>query len=600
MSLALVSMLGCNNDKLVPLQPLNLSSAAQQSVNVNFCTDPAYDQKQYLKTIIILDHSFSNQNNFQMNPDGSGTPLVTNGVIQAGPQYGTDPTGRTRYGDIATPGTLLNFLSTTPPNDPTDPRKFFALVDFNSQVSTYPTNSSGFTSDTVDFFNYVQQDATGSGGHPNDQGSTSYLSALTAAYNIINNDIHAAATCAALTPGSASPGSWCPVPGTQVASSYVIVFMSDGSPIINFSGITVDASGNLTVIGNVVADREATNEILGKVGAITSLTANAKFVSSVNLFTIYYYNPGNVDGTAQSLLANMAKVGNGIGYNALSGTNIDYTRFQPPLKRIKYTIADIFVTNSSGTWWNDGRFHVDTDMDGLPDDVEIAWGSDPKNAITDNNGVSDLVKYFVTGAKVCQNKNAGGRCIDPVINYRSGLCSSLAFKNGKFPSSDPDGLNDCEKILLNNQGGIGLPDSNGDLIPDWLEFKNSVPFQLGTSPAVNTPNQDGTSIYQKIKFSLPLNIPAQQMINVAPAGYNMNLVSTTPNQDCYNLAVTGLPVVAGSNTIRVDVIEKSELLQDNYLYRVGKKVISAGSPTLNFQDWNDPAEKAAGTWSMWP
>jgi len=597
--ISLLALTACNQDKLTPLSPLNLSSAAQTSVNVNFCTDPSYNQKQYLKTIIILDHSGSNQHNYQMATDGSGGPALNGNTITIADQYGTDPLGKTRYGDIATPGSLLNYLSTVTPNDPTDPTHFFALVDFSTQATTYPANSSGFTSDTVAFYNYVQQDATVNNGGPNDGGSTSYLSALTAAYNIMNSDIQAAAKCAAL-PVTSAPQAWCLHPGTQVASSYVIVMMSDGSPIINIDGIGVDGSGNIVVTGQINLEKESSTDILSLVGTISSLTSNTQYVSSVNLFTIYYYVPGNVDLNGQALLANMAKRGNGIGYNALSGSNIDYNSFQPPVKKIKYSLSDVFVTNASATWWTDGKLHQDTDMDGLPDDVEVAWGSDPLNAMTDNNGVSDLVKYFATNAKPCAKKNALGRCTDTVINYANTTCASLKRTNGLFPSSDPSGLNDCEKLILGDAAGINNPDSNSDLLPDWLEFKNGVPFQMGMTPAVNTPDQDGYSTYQKIKLSLPMNLSAAQNINIQPAVYNMTFVSNSDVQDCYQLSVTGLPVTGNGNTIRVDIIEKAELLQENYLYRVGKKVLTQANQSLSFNDWNDAAEKTAKTWSVWP
>src|SRR5262249_43652827 len=151
-----------------------------------FCTDPAYQPKQYLKMLIVLDHSGSNKINYQMAADGSGAPLIVNNQLNVGAQFATDPTGQTRYGSITTPGTLLNYLQGVPANHPADPTRFFALVDFNSGVQTYPQNSSGFTSDTVDFFTHVRQDSVAGGTSPSDGGDTDYMGALTAAYNIVN------------------------------------------------------------------------------------------------------------------------------------------------------------------------------------------------------------------------------------------------------------------------------------------------------------------------------------------------------------------------------------------------------------------------------
>jgi hypothetical protein len=600
---ALLSI-GCGKlDTLAPLEKVILQSISHNKVTVGFCTEPAFDQKQYLKTIIILDHSGSNQQNFLLAADGSGAPALVGGVPVISPMYGTDPTGRTRYGTTATTGTLLNYLSTLPANDPADPTKFFALVDFSSAATTYPQNSTGFTSDIPGFYNHVLADSIAGGTAPSDGDATNYMAALGAAYDIMRADVDAATRCAALPLGSASPGAWCLTPGRPVASSYAIVFMSDGSPITDVSGIGVDSNGNLVVTGAITITKQPATDILGQVASMAAMTTNVKFVTSVNLFTIYYYVPGNVDASAQALLSNMAKVGNGIAYNALSGSNIDYSKFQPPKKRIKYTLADVFVTNSSTAWGKDGVLHADVDMDGLPDDVELAWGSDPALLSSDRNGVSDLVKYQLTHGQACVSKNAAGRCVDPVVNYRTGLCAGIPNSNiaGQltFRSSDPNGLNDCEKRILNNVGGIGNPDSNSDLIPDWLEFKNEIPFQLGTTPAINVRDQDGYTIYQKIKWSLPMSVPTGQILNLQPVNYDLRLISTTADQDCYSLTVSDLPTMSTNDMIRVDVIQKSELLRENMIYRVAKKNF-AGSTSLQFRSWTDAAEIAANTWSIWP
>ncbi len=165
-ALVWVALTGCTSrsEKLDELRQLQITSTFKQSVEVDLCTDAAYDQKQYLKTIIILDHSGSNQQNFLLNKDGSGAPAIVGGVPILSEQYATDPTGKTRYGDVTQNGTLLNYLQNVTQTDPNDPTRFFALVDFNDNVTTYPANASGFTSDLTGFFNFVQNDAVASGG----------------------------------------------------------------------------------------------------------------------------------------------------------------------------------------------------------------------------------------------------------------------------------------------------------------------------------------------------------------------------------------------------------------------------------------------------
>jgi hypothetical protein len=539
-----------------------------------------------------LDHSGSNGQNYKMSAAGDGSPDVSSGNFVVSPAYATDPKGLTRYGTATTPGTYLNYLANLTPNDPTDPQRYFASVDFNSSAQTYPTGSSGFTSDIANFYNHVATTAgAASGGAPNDSSGTSYLTALSAAYNIVSNDIQSAKACAAKATTAAATVD-CPKPGTAISSAYVLVFMSDGSPIIKIDGVGTDSSGNTVITGPIVLTKESNAEILAKVGAIMDLKSNDKYVTSVNLYSIYYYFPGNIDKSGQSLLGEMAKAGNGLPYNALSGSNIDYSQFQPPKKMLSYTLADVFVTNASTVWWTDSKLHADTDGDGLPDDIEKTFGTNPLKYSTANNGVSDLVRYKM---------NAGAP------NYKAGACSAIASStiNGVFTykASDPNGLNDCEKLILNDTAGIGYPDSNKDNIPDFLEFINNIAFQSGTTPGVTTINQDGYTTYQKIKYSLPVSTSLTNVLGVMPSSYRLNQISSNASQSCYQLSVSDLPIIGDGNKVRVDVLLKSNLVEDNYLYKVGYKnfdAIKTSGPSLIFNDWNDPTEITNKTWSQWP
>ena len=599
---ACLTLSACNDPPLNPLVAVFAPANATKSVQVDFCTDPAANQKIVQKLLIILDHSGSNAKNYLMSPDGSGAPALVNGTIVIDPKYATDPTGHTRYGDVKTPGTLLNYLSTLPPNDPANPSLYFGLIDFNGQANSYPASGTPFTSDISAFFQHVQGEIP-----PNDTGNTDYLAALTTAYTMINGDIQNAKKCAALALGSVSPGAWCLSPGVSVASYYTLVFMSDGSPITSIGGVGTDANGNIVVTGPITITKQPTDQILGEVSTIMGLSADTKDVAGMNLFSIYYYVPGNIDLSSQSLLASMAKAGNGIAYNALSGSNIDYQAFLPSTKHIKYTLTDVFVTNSSVVVGSDGVARLDSDRDGLPDELEVQLGTDPHKADTYGLGISDLVLYELRGKLPCLAKNALGICTDALpataTNLTTGTCKGLSAGGTNpptFPTSDPGGLNDCEKLVLNDAGGIGKPDSNGDLISDILEFKNGVAFQPGSTTSVTSPGLDGLSIYQKIKTSLPANTPLYQLLTPSPANYDLNLTSTSDIQDCYNLVVANLPIVGDSNTIRVDIILQNVLAGNQTLFRVGTKTFAPGAANLQFNDWNDAGEKNLGTWKQWP
>ena len=82
-----------------------------------------------------------------------------------------------------------------------------------------------------------------------------------------------------------------------------------------------------------------------------------------------------------------------------------------------------FVTNSSVVMESDGKPHLDSDMDGLPDDLETAWGSNPNKADTFGLGISDLSLYTLLGGAPLSQ--AG------LPNPASGACASL---NGWVPT----------------------------------------------------------------------------------------------------------------------------------------------------------------------
>ncbi len=566
--LASAAILGCSKEKLDPLTREFLTVPVDNYVQVNFCTDPAQEVRSKLKYVIILDRSGSNQRNIKLI-ESTGMPDLSTGGLDYQAAYATDPTKFQRYGDRATPGTFINFLANMPPNDPLDPQIYFKLILFSDMPDmSIPANNS-FTSDIPQFLIDVENAKANIG----DNGSTNYLATLQTTFNAIQSDINQARMCANLSV-TAPPSAICPRPGVHVSSSYVIVYMSDGAPVMNINVTT----------NPITVDRQSSREVLGQVASIMGLQSNTRYVDSINMFTVYYYNPINPDRTAQALLADMATVGNGVTYNITGGQLIDYRRFSPPSKWIKFTLADIFVTNDNVAFDTANGLPLrDTDMDGLPDSQEASLGSNAGNRDSDGDGVSDFVEYQLTG-----NPRS------PAINTGNPACAGLTG------SSDPNGLTDCEKALLSDRGGVALPDSNGDLVPDWLEFKNLVPFQMGTNSAQNTQDSDGISYYRKIKTSLPARIPYYRLQSPQPSRYDLNMLSSTETQDCYNLKVRDLPTVGVNNQVRVDVILKSQLLQDRYLYRVGTKSFSGGSLQLNFDDWNNPAEIAAGTWRRWP
>ncbi|HEY3354667.1 MAG TPA: hypothetical protein VGQ83_15550 [Polyangia bacterium] len=286
--------------------------------------------------------------------------------------------------------------------------------------------------------------------------------------------------------------------------------------------------------------------------------------------TIYQRDPGNAaantdDGTAVSLLTDLAIAGEGSLYMYPQGTRptpaaapatgvcgasdasspgclfapINFDSTQSVYLRKEFIVAN---RNAQPT---PAGIVVDSDGDGLPDDLEIQIGTDPLNPDTDGDHLSDLTEYLMrsvgldplrTNLPPCTPKGtppntvggccpAGGcppdpaprcdcapdcaldangvaimkpSCVDPNATPETLLpwppeCSlPQTYLPNAFPPDrdrDGDGLTDCEELLLRTDPT--LLDSDADGLPDFLEFK------YGTNPlagdALGDLDADGAS-----------------------------------------------------------------------------------------------------------
>lgn len=550
---------GCYQNALTRLDRFVSSPPpSAKTVTVNFCLDPAITEQSVLKYLFIIDHSGSNKLNYKMNSDG--TPKVENNLVAMG--FATDPYGTLRYGTTTLEGSLLHFLDNLPanPSPPAQANRFFAAILFNGGLYR---NSESFTSDTVAFKNqmqvYATEDTYNGSPSPKDLGATNYLMALDKASELLVEDINIAKNNANLS-------------SIKVASTYVIVFISDGLPI-TVTGL----SQNGVVQGNLTTTTQSRNDILNKVRAIKNLTAEREYVAGINFHSVYYFHADNKAAAAETLLADMAETGNGISFSQVAGSSIDYRRFQPSSsRRLKYLLSDILVTNVSGTWTPSGEFVRDADGDGVSDIDETAEGTNSGQRDTNSNGINDLVQKRVS----------------PLPAPLPTPC------NPPVQDAGHDGLNACEKILLGNPPNLRQPDSNMDGLPDWLAFKNGVPFQFGTPPAYSTSESDGYNHYQKVKFSLPVGIPSTQIKGFHGSNYDLLQVDNNISRACYRLNVTHLPFVTDTDKIRVDIFERLESRNDTP-YRTIEKHFPSGGRQLIINDWHSGSSDQSN-WRSWP
>jgi hypothetical protein len=556
----------CNDNSLTPLVPNEVLDAHYVTVDAQFCTSEPAAAKQKIKYLFILDHSGSNKAGFT-------SPLDPNDV------QNTDPDGSRRYGP------LVQFVTNMVP----DPNNLtsFALIDFNDDayapgfagaysgggnppVQTFDTDPNHFLTAYVEpdwegCFNNAGAPqscfGTASAPNPDDQGFTDYLKALTAAGTLIQNDL-AAEAASLVTP--------------PVKITYQIIFVSDGYPIINNNGVAQAENfspGIATTITNIMN--------------LKQLPTYAPLISGIFLNTAFYYPTGLTiplpaqEENALQLLQQMAYATPG-GQAAVfaGGQSIVYQTFAPPVRNVKYNVADVWVENMNAVWWDNGQLMLDSDGDGLPDIIETQLGSNPFVADSDGNGVSDLVEYRTKGAP-CNGVNCNPSARDP-YSICAGFSPSVDGNgNVTYPATSGDGLNNCEKSVL---GGVQNNfDSNGDFIPDFLSFRNSIPFIANTTGAFLDPFADPLNNYNKLKAGLPISISTAKVLNFTARATTLeHVASTTSDNQCYHMIVNNVAALNGGNTIKVSLIQNNAIIDNTPILQTAVRTLDGPSSSIYF------------------
>ncbi len=213
--------------------------------------------------------------------------------------------------------------------------------------------------------------------------------------------------------------------------------------------------------------------------------------------TLRVTSPGQVEGTMQSI--NKGSLQSGL-----------------ILKRL---IA--FNRNSIA---RDGKLLIDSDGDGLSDDQEASFGTDPTKPDSDGDGLNDGVEIRM-GLKPQDNPAN--------LNIISGCAATN--------DQDNDGLNDCEERVIGTDACIS--DTDGDGIPDIVEQNG------GTNPLIaedlQDDDRDGVSNVGEIeKHTDPLSAD-KQFQQEHGYGYSIVEAKATPDgRACYDIDIFNVGLVA--------------------------------------------------------
>jgi hypothetical protein len=329
---------------------------------------------------------------------------------------------------------------------------------------------------------------------------TDYQGALSAAFQILFQDMIG-------TP-----------PATLGRTKYVVLFLSDGDP---FPDCCSDASlrdglcaPTQQIISTLCTDpdviRQNPNQLPFLVGGedynqpyqiygaaqdIMDLAENFN-VGELRIHTAFLFDPslgGMLDANgcytiagvgfvcpdeARELLGTVAQIGDGVFRDFSRAEEIDFLSFDLLSIKRENTLKNLIVTNTNLVPTAQG-LALDSDADGLLDDLEFEVGLNRLSSDTDGDGFSDSLEY-------AQRRNG----FDPV-QVNPG-CSGPDERR----DVDADGLRQCEELVLRTS--TELYDTDADGLPDGLEVV------LGLDPtradALSDADLDGVRNGDEVRF----------------------------------------------------------------------------------------------------
>ncbi len=235
---------------------------------------------------------------------------------------------------------------------------------------------------------------------------------------------------------------------------------------------------------------------------------------------------------ARPLLRGMAQAGGGVFRDAnLEQEDDNFLDFNFVALESPYWLAEVLAVNLSARYSADGRLLIDSDMDGLPDELERRIGTDPYDRDTDGDGYSDLFEY--------RFREHGFDPLDPSVPRVP--CSDDTDYTG-------DGLKYCEEAWLGTDPRN--PDTDGDRIPDWVELL------FGTDPLEHDihedPSMDGRLNREAIRAGFDPMVDSADMYRLKAILYRLEDLGTRQmaNRDtgdleerqCQSFSISRIPL----------------------------------------------------------
>ncbi len=506
------------------------------TVQGTYCTEPAGTAVFPVKIIFLVD--LSNSMCYSDPASGVCSPLR----CDAGPQAGTSSFNPPRRAQAVQE--VINRYTN-------NPAVSYSIITFSSQIHAHPFDDTNgaqtFTRDT----SLLKLEEL-----RNIDSVTDYQGALSRAKTLLSQDM----ATVALRRKSELP-----------RTKYAVIFLTDGTPFPHCSRAdpthnqppdspscgsdpstcTICQNGGTSTLfpdlqkGNDYNEPYQLAQLVDEmhrladsyaVGDLKFHAAQLKVDNAAVCCPLCFGD--DPDGSrAAALLTAMAQPDKGLG---------TYVRFRTPqdLTFVDYDFTSLqqqFVTrqliayNANEVATPTGPA-LDSDGDGIPDEVEYQLGTDPLNKYSDNDGYSDLFKErfkdrgFKHGVSQIERCRANSpKC--PLVNGKRSTCDT-----------DGDGLNDCEEFEIGTDPE--LVDTDGDGIPDGVEFR------VGMDPLRDDTREDLDfdgirNLDEVLQFSSPTlaDTRASQAFTIQTTTTQTSVDPVTKSV-CYSFQVQGIKLLS--------------------------------------------------------
>ncbi|MEM1025881.1 MAG: VWA domain-containing protein [Myxococcota bacterium] len=349
-----------------------------------------------------------------------------------------------------------------------DPGVSFGVVQFSGQVGVLTSTigrdgqvRDGFTRDRMEIENAIVRLGVA-------ESTTDYEGALAAVQRVLSADMLDADE------------------EDLSRSRYIVIFLSDGlpnpvDPPVNTRSSILELMNEIAelqevfrpadinfhtalVLGALRTGSRCTDTFLeGGVEECESLPTRQECVANNDCTFI------SVTDEALDLLCAMSDIGNGTCRSFPNGEEINFLRIDFTSIRRIFTLKNIVASNRNArprllfrsSVDQVGRAAADSDGDGLDDEEEERFGTDPVSADTDGDGFNDFIEVLL-----------GSSGFDP-LDPSDADCT---FGIDRI-DTDGDGLLDCEERFVGTNRRI--PDTDADGFPDDIELR------FGTNPVVD-------------------------------------------------------------------------------------------------------------------